>query len=63
MYVGILMILFGESLFFTSLTLLGYTLIVYAGFDLFIKLIEEPRLKIDFGENYEDYREKVRRWV
>ena len=63
MYVGVLLILIGEGIFFTSLALISYALVTYAGFDLFIKLIEEPRLKKDFGEGYEAYCEKVRRWI
>jgi len=63
MYVGVLLILIGEGIFFTSLTLIAYALVTYAGFDLFIKLVEEPRLKKDFGDGYEAYCEKVRRWV
>lgn len=63
MYVGVLLILIGEGLFFTSINLIAYALVVYAGFDLFIKLVEEPRLKKDFGEDYEAYCEKVRRWI
>lgn len=63
MYVGVLFILLGEAFVFRQISLIAYTLIVFAGFDLFIKLIEEPRLKKDFGEKYEVYCEKVRRWI
>lgn len=63
MYVGVMLILFGEVIFFKSLSLLIYTLIVMAAFTLFIIYFEEPRLRKDFGEEYEAYAKRVRRWI
>ena len=63
MYVGVVTILIGEALFFQSTSLWLYALFVFVGFHLFIILIEEPRLKKDFGEAYHTYCEKVRRWI
>jgi len=63
MYVGVLTILLGEALFFSSWTMLGYTAVVFAAFNLFIRLHEEPYLRKQFGEEYARYCEQVGRWI
>lgn len=63
MYVGVTMILIGEAVFFQSVYLWIYLLLVYIAFNIFIMLNEEPRLKKDFGEEYNRYCQKVRRWI
>lgn len=63
MYLGVILILIGEALFFESTSLLIYVIAVFIAFNLFILLHEEPRLKRDFGNEYEDYKKKVRRWL
>ena len=63
MYVGVLMILIGEVIFFQSYQLLIYLLLIFSAFNIFILLIEEPRLRKDFGEEYNSYCQKVRRWI
>jgi len=63
MYLGVLLVLLGESTLFSSLTLLKYA----AGFaliaHLFVLLYEEPALRARFGDSYERYRQSVRRWI
>jgi len=63
MYLGVSSILVGESLFTRSNDLWIYTLIVFIVFNIFIFLIEEPRLRKDFGEEYRQYFENVGRWI
>ncbi|MBV6478667.1 MAG: hypothetical protein HGGPFJEG_01422 [Ignavibacteria bacterium] len=63
MYVGVILILTGESLFFMSIELLAYDAAVLILFNAFIMLHEEPRLKKDFGDDYLHYCKKVRRWI
>jgi protein-S-isoprenylcysteine O-methyltransferase Ste14 len=63
MYVGAILLLIGEIVFWQSLVLAGYTTIVFIGFNLFIIFHEEPRLRRDFGTEYEMYCQKVRRWL
>ena len=63
MYAGVTLILIGEAIFFQSGSLWIYLLIVFAFFNLFILLVEEPRLRRDFGESYYQYCKKVRRWL
>jgi protein-S-isoprenylcysteine O-methyltransferase Ste14 len=63
MYIGVMMILTGEAIFFESVSLWIYLLVVNIGFNIFILLHEEPRLQKDFGEEYKKYCQKVRRWI
>ncbi len=63
MYVGVLLVLFGESIFFASARLAQYALFVWLMFHLFVILYEEPVLGAKFGSGYEDYCRNVRRWL
>jgi len=63
MYIGVTLALVGEVIFTLSSALLVYSTIVFIAFNLFIILVEEPRLRRDFGEEYLAYCRKVRRWV
>lgn len=62
MYLGVMGILVGESIFFGIVPLWLYSLLVFAVFNLFIVFVEEPRLKRDFGEAWADYCRRVGRW-
>jgi protein-S-isoprenylcysteine O-methyltransferase Ste14 len=62
MYVGVLCILLGESMFFVSVSLLLYMGFVFIVFELFITLYEEPTLARLFGGAYKQYRNRVPRW-
>jgi protein-S-isoprenylcysteine O-methyltransferase Ste14 len=63
MYFGVLMMLIGEALFFKSYQMGIYLLIIALIFNFFILVIEEPRLRRDFGDDYFQYCSKVRRWL
>lgn len=63
MYVGVTLILIGEAIFFQSVELWIYSLFVFITFNIFAILVEEPRLRKDFGEEYNLYCQKVRRWI
>ncbi|WP_315822293.1 isoprenylcysteine carboxylmethyltransferase family protein [Paraflavitalea speifideaquila] len=63
MYIGVMSILIGESLFVQSRSLWLYTLLIFIAFNVFIIFWEERRLRKDFGKSYEDYCRKVRRWI
>ncbi len=63
MYVGVVLILLGESVLFASTTLLWYGLLAWVCFHLFIVLYEEPTLRRKCGISYEDYCKKVPRWI
>ncbi len=63
MYVGVLLILLGESVLFASATLLGYALLAWVVVHLFVVFYEEPTLRRKFGTSYENYRKTVPRWI
>lgn len=63
MYIGVMAMLIGEAVFFEGGGLWLYVLFVGIAFNIFILLVEEPRLKRDFEEEYEQYKQKVRRWL
>lgn len=63
MYLGMMIILFGTWIFLGSLS----PLFVIPVFFLFIQEIfikyEEPFLENIFGDQYREYKSKVRRWL
>ena len=63
MYVGILAMNIGHFLWFGYWNLLIYTVVVFVGFNLFVIYYEEPTLKRKFGAAYEDYLQRVPRWI
>lgn len=63
MYVGVVLILLGESLFFRSGRLLLYTSLFFAAFNVFVIGYEEPRLRLRYGADYERYCMRVGRWI
>jgi protein-S-isoprenylcysteine O-methyltransferase Ste14 len=63
MYIGVMLILIGEAIFFQSGSLWIYALFIFSAFTLFVLLVEEPRLTNDFGEEYKSYCKRVRRWI
>jgi protein-S-isoprenylcysteine O-methyltransferase Ste14 len=63
MYVGVLLVIFGQALLFASLATLGYGIVVALAFHLFVLLYEEPALQHQFGRTYDGYRKNVPRWI
>lgn len=63
MYIGAGLALAGAALFYRSLSLLGYTVVLFLVSHLFIVLYEEPVLRRRFGEEYVAYCRRVRRWL
>lgn len=63
MYVGVMMVLLGEHIFFASMALMWYAVAVFLVFNLFIRFYEEPYLRRQFGAEYEAYCQKVGRWL
>ena len=62
MYIGAGLALFGAALFYQSLPLLGYTVLFFLVTHLFVVWYEEPTLRRTFGQEYEAYCHRVRRW-
>lgn len=63
MYVGVLLMLTGESIMTGSTALWIYTVLIGVGFHLFVLFHEEPRNRRDFGVDYAQYCTKVKRWL
>jgi len=63
MYVGILLLLFGEAGLFESRNVFVYAAVVFLVFHIWVVLYEEPILKQKFGESYQQYGETVPRWM
>jgi protein-S-isoprenylcysteine O-methyltransferase Ste14 len=63
MYVGVLTAIAGEALLLQSRGLAVELLCVWLGFELFVRLYEEPRLMQEFPREYDLYRRHVRRWL
>jgi protein-S-isoprenylcysteine O-methyltransferase Ste14 len=62
-YVGVLTILIGHFLWFKSIWLLAYALVIFLAFHLFVTLYEEPTLQAKFGAAYGQYCTSVPRWI
>lgn len=63
MYVGVLATIVGWSAMYRAVALLPYALLLGVCFHSFIVGYEEPNLKRVFGNEYDAYCAKVKRWV
>lgn len=63
MYVGVTAAILGQGLLFGNLRVLEYGLFVWLAFHLFVLGYEEPKLLETFGDEYEDFRRNVPRWI
>jgi protein-S-isoprenylcysteine O-methyltransferase Ste14 len=62
-YLAAMLIVLGEARLFGSVALLLYAGVAAVAFQLLVVGYEEPRLRAQFGEQYEAYRRAVSRWV
>ncbi len=63
MYIGVLLVITGESILFASWSIAMYALIAAFAFHMFVLVYEEPTLKAKFGPAYEEYLKTVPRWI
>jgi protein-S-isoprenylcysteine O-methyltransferase Ste14/ADP-ribose pyrophosphatase YjhB (NUDIX family) len=63
MYVAVITILLGEAMFYGSVALLLWAIVVGILFNFFVVFYEEPTLRRRFGPAYEAYLEHVPRWI
>ena len=63
MYVAVLTVVMGWATLFGAAVLVGYAVVLFVVFSLFIRLYEEPRLAREFGEEYATYMSQVGRWL
>jgi protein-S-isoprenylcysteine O-methyltransferase Ste14 len=63
MYVGVIALIVGQALLLGREILFGWAGAAWLLFHLFVVLEEEPGLRCRFGAQYEDYCERVPRWL
>jgi protein-S-isoprenylcysteine O-methyltransferase Ste14 len=63
MYVGVALVILGEAGLFRSLHLVEYAALMLLIAHIFVLSYEEPALRRQFGESYEQYRRSVPRWI
>jgi protein-S-isoprenylcysteine O-methyltransferase Ste14 len=63
MIVGVLAVILGEAALFGSPGVLVWGAAFFALNSVWFPLVEEPGLRERFGDEYEDYRRNVPRWV
>ena len=60
---GVVSILFGEAVLFSSPALAGYALIYWLWLTVFVMVKEEPDLRQAFGAQFDAYCRAVPRWI
>lgn len=63
MIIGVILIILSETLVFSSVPLLIYTLVFFVVNLIYIPLFEEKGMEKRFGQDFLDYKKKVRGWV
>ncbi len=63
MYIGVFSVILGEAITFRSLRLLAYAALLCIPVELFVVFYEEPTLRRQFGDSYEEYWRTVPRWI
>ncbi|MCP4021605.1 MAG: isoprenylcysteine carboxylmethyltransferase family protein [Desulfobacteraceae bacterium] len=63
MYVGVLLLVLGWSIYFCSPVLIAYLFILAVAFHIRVIKNEEPWLKAQFASQWELYQKKVSRWL
>jgi protein-S-isoprenylcysteine O-methyltransferase Ste14 len=63
MYVGVLLFVIGNAIWFGSPLLGGYTIFLWIVFHTFVLLYEEQHLRKIFGTEYQQYCLTVPRWI
>lgn len=63
MYVGVLLMNLGQAVWFGSVAIVIYALVVTLGFHVFVVAFEEPHLARVYGQAYLEYSRRVPRWM
>jgi protein-S-isoprenylcysteine O-methyltransferase Ste14 len=63
MYIGVLLVIAGWALWYTSWSIVVYGLVAWTLAHLFVVYVEEPSLHHRFGRPYIEYCGKARRWL
>jgi protein-S-isoprenylcysteine O-methyltransferase Ste14 len=63
MYVGVLLVVFGQAILFASRRQAAYGCAVFVVFHAVVVFVEEPHLRATRGRSYELYCRSVPRWL
>ena len=63
MYIGAGTALMGAAIIYRSMALIGFVALFLLVTHIFVVSYEEPTLRRIFGDEYESYRRRVRRWL
>ena len=63
MYLGVILLILGQALLLGREVLFAWAAVAWLIFESFLVFYEEPGLRRRFGESYDDYRRRVRRWI
>jgi protein-S-isoprenylcysteine O-methyltransferase Ste14 len=63
MYVSVVAIILGQAILFGDWRLVAYGGLMWLAFHAFVLIYEEPVLARKFGNQYEDFRANVPRWI
>jgi protein-S-isoprenylcysteine O-methyltransferase Ste14 len=63
MYLGVTLIVLGEALLARSARLAAYWALWFLFVNAFVVAYEEPSLRAQFGDPYDAYARRVRRWI
>jgi protein-S-isoprenylcysteine O-methyltransferase Ste14 len=63
MYLGVLLVVFGQAMVFVSPPIAAYGCAVFVFFHLIVVFVEEPHLRAKRGPSYEPYCSQVPRWL
>jgi protein-S-isoprenylcysteine O-methyltransferase Ste14 len=63
MYIGVLLLVLGWSLYLSSVLLTLYMFMLATGFHIRVIIYEEPWMETQFGEEWKTYKASVSRWV
>jgi protein-S-isoprenylcysteine O-methyltransferase Ste14 len=63
MYIGVLSVIVGEAVYFSSPRLLIWAAIFWLIVHVFVIVYEEPHLRKTFGASYEEFLRTVPRWI
>ena len=62
-YIGALAGVAGAAVYYRSLGVVAYGVILAVALHLLVRIYEEPVLRRSFGDEYDRYCERVRRWI
>jgi protein-S-isoprenylcysteine O-methyltransferase Ste14 len=63
MYLGVALVILGQAVLFRSVHVVEYAFLMLLIAHIFVVTYEEPTLRRQFGEPYEEYRRAVPRWI